>query len=172
MKRGCTIKKLPLFIIALLITSALFAQGEATVGFHNFAWGTSMDTFKARMGNPVHTDVFNGFQSLIYENVQVSGYQAFMVAFFSRSGLEGGTYYFDTKNIDELRQCYTTLQDELVLKYGPTLLHEAMLREVRTYETSWNLSNGYIYLKVNTRGGDPVTLWYSSPSLTRILNGS
>jgi len=166
----------------MLIVSALpvmlFAQQNQTnVGFHDFPWGTSVEAFKAKMGNPVHTDEVNGLHSLIYENVKVSGFSAYMLAFFSRNGLEGGTYYFDTNNIDELRQCYINLQTELVSTYGETLLYDEMSgprgqRERRTYETSWNLPSGYIYLKVNTRTNDPVTLWYSSPALTKRLNGS
>ena len=123
------------------------------------------------MGNPVNTDQVNGLQSLIYENIPVSGYRAFMVAFFSNNGLEGGTYYFDTANLEESMNCYTSLQRELVAQFGETRLYEVLLRELRTYETSWNLPSGYIYLKLNTRTNDPVTLWYSSPSLTRRLNG-
>jgi len=165
-------KKLSILLCALLLTTALFAENEVTVGFHNFEWGTSMEVFKAKMGNPVHTEEFNGLQSLVYDNIKVSGYPVFMLAFFSRNGLEGGTYYFDTKNFEELTQCYKTLQAELVALYGPTMLYEALLRETRTYETSWNLPSGYVYLKVNTRSNDPVTLWYSSPSLTKKLNGS
>jgi hypothetical protein len=130
-----------------------------------------METFIARMGNPVHVDEVNGFQSLIYENVNVSGYRAFMVAFFSQNRLEGGTYYFDTNNLEESMQCYTTLQRELLEQFGETLLYEVLLRELRTYETSWNLPGGYVYLKLNTRTNEPVTLWYSSPALTRRLNG-
>jgi len=171
MKRGCTIKKLILFFIALFISTALFAQ-EAAVSFHNFSWGTSMEVFKARMGNPVHTDNVNGLRSLVYENIQVAGYRAFMVVFFSENGLEGGTYYFDTNSLEESMHCYTAMQTELLSQFGETLLFEVLLREMRTYETSWNLPTGYVYLKLNTRNNEPVTLWYSSPALTKKLNGS
>ena len=165
-------KKLPLIIITLLMITALSAEGEVTVRFHNFPWGTSMEEFKVRMGNPAHTDTFNGLQSLIYENISMSGYRAFMVAYFSPSGLEGGTYYFDTSNLEELMNCYTDIQRDIVRQYGETMLYEVLLRELRLYESSWNLPTGYIYLKTNTRWHDPVTLWFSSPALTRLLRGS
>jgi len=184
MEWGYTIKKLS-FIIALLVLAtvsiSLNAQTEKTVSFHNFPWQTSMETFKARMGNPVHTEESNGFLSLIYENVPLAGFRAFMVVYFSKSGLEGGTYYFDTNNLEELMHCYTAVQSELVAQFGlpppvaaevPTGRYEKLLREMRTYVTCWDLPSGYINLKINTRSSDPVTLWFASPTLTKMLDGS
>jgi hypothetical protein len=124
------------------------------------------------MGNPAHTDDINGLRSLVYDNLVVSGYPAFMVAYFSKDGLEGGTYYFHTFSLDELMQCYTIVQKELLNKFGPTRLCHPILRELFPYESSWDLSTGYIHLKVDTRKNEPVTLWYSSPALTRIITGS
>ncbi|MDR0320515.1 MAG: hypothetical protein LBI28_03360 [Treponema sp.] len=172
LKGGYTIKKLSIIIFALLVATALYADDEVSVGFHNFQWGTSMETFKARMGNPAHVSEVNGLQSLVYDNIRVSGYPVFMLAYFSRNGLEGGTYYFNTTSLDELMKCYTDMQTELTALYGPTLLFDRMLREMRPYETSWNFPSGYVYLKANTSRNEPVTLWYSSPTLTRILTGS
>ena len=157
----------------VLTLSALIAQTPANVTFHNFPWGTSLQDFTARMGEPVHVEVNNGLQSLIYENIRVSGYTVFMLAYFSSNGLEGGTYYFNTSSVEELMRCYTDMQAELTARFGPTLLYETLMRELRPYETSWDLPNGYIYLKVNTRWwNEPVTLWFSSPELTRKLRGS
>jgi hypothetical protein len=128
------------------------------------------------MGEPVHVEENNGFQSLVYENVQMAGFRAFMVAYFSQSGLEGGVYYFDTKNLEEMMNCYTAVQRELVGQFGPTPpapagRFEVLLRELRSYETAWELPSGYIHLKVNTRRSDPVTLWISFPNMTRMLDG-
>ena len=136
-----------------------------------------METFKARMGNPVHVEEFSGFQSLIYEKVRMSGFSAYMLAIFSKNGLEGGTYYFDTNNLEELMNCYTAVQNELIAQYGPTPpapagRYDKLLREMRTYITAWDLPTGYINLKVNTRSSDPVTLWIASPALTKMLDGS
>ena len=132
-----------------------------------------MQDFKAKMGEPAHVETNNGLQSLVYENVKVSRYSAFMIAYFSSSGLEGGTYYFNTVTVEELMRCYSDLQAELRVKLGPTMLYEELLREMRPYETSWNLPSGYVYLKINTRWlNEPVTLWYSSPELTKKLRGS
>ena len=166
-RRGCTIKKL-ILIFALVISPALFAD-EPEVVFHNFAWGTKMDVFTAKMGKPAFTEEINGLKSLIYDKLVVSGYQAFMVVYFSSNGLEGGTYYFNTFSLDELTRCYKDLQKELLEKYGPTVLCDVIIKEMRPYESAWNLKNGYVYLKVNTRLNEPVTLWYSSPSLTKSL---
>lgn len=164
-------RKLPFILIVLFIATTLYGQAPEVV-FHNFHWGTSLQEFKAKMGEPVHVEEINGLQSLIYENVQLAGYSAFMLVYFSHNGLEGGTYYFDTKNLEELMRCYTDVQNELLALYGPTLLIDEMLREMRPYETSWNLPGGYIYLKANTRRNEPVSLWVSSPELTRRLRGS
>jgi len=179
-KRGCTIKKLSIFICTLFITTVLYAQTQAqeevTVKFHNFAWETSIEAFKAKMGNPVHVESANGFQSLIYKDITVAGYRAFMVVYFSKKGLEGGAYYFDTNNPEELTKCYTAIQDDLVTLYGdtpPTAGRlEKLLNEMRVYESCWELPSGYIHLKVNTRKSDPVTLWISFPTLTKILDGN
>jgi len=168
-------KKL-LVICMLLITAALFAQNEAPVevdvSFHNFPWGTSLQEFKAKMGEPVFVETDNGIQSLLYENIQISGYPVFMLAYFSRNGLEGGAYYFNTFTIDELRICYTTVQNELLQKFGPAPICLPILKEAFPYITYWDLSNGHILLRVDTRINEPVTLWYSSPGLTEIVSGN
>jgi len=170
-------KKLSILFCTLLLTTALFAQKEVTVGFHNFEWGTSVEAFKAKVGNPVHKEESNGFQSLVFENIPLAGFRAYMVVYFSKDGLEGGTYYFDTKNLEELMHCYMTIQTELIAQFGPTPpapagRYEKLLREMRTYITCWDLPSGYINLKVNTRSSDPVTLWIASPALTKMLDGS
>jgi len=170
MRRGCTIKKL-LFIFALVISPALFAE-EPEVVFHNFPWGTKLEDFTKKMGKPAHTEDIDGLKSLVYDKLTISGYQAFMVVYFSKNGLEGGTYYFNTFSLEELVKCYKEMQKELLDKYGPTVLCDRIIKEMRPYESAWNLKNGYVYLKVNTRVNDPVTLWYSSPSLTKKLFGS
>jgi len=159
-------------------STRLPAQNDTVVSFHNFQWGTTVEAFKAKMGNPVHTEEFDGLQSLIYENIVVSGYHTFMIVYFSRSGLEGGTYYFYTSSVEETTQCFTILQRELMAKFGPAIVYEpeisgnVPMRERRVYETSWNLPNGYVYLKANRSTNDPIALWYSSPALTRKLRGS
>jgi len=165
-------KKLLLILISLLmITTFLYAQeGSTEILFHGFPWGTSIQEFKARMGEPAHVEEVNGLQSFVYQDIRVFGFSAFMVVFFSANGLEGGTYYFDTAGIEELMRAYADIQAELLAMYGPTLLYEELRREMRTYETSWNLPSGYVYLKINTRWwNEPVTLWLSSPALTRKL---
>jgi hypothetical protein len=131
-----------------------------------------MEDFTRKMGKPAHTDEVNGLKSLVYDGLIVSGYKTFMLAYFSNNGLEGGTYYFHTYSLDELMRCYTDVQNELIEQYGPTMLCDRIIKEMRPYETSWNLDSGYVYLKVNTRRNEPVTLWYSSPSLTKKLTGS
>jgi hypothetical protein len=158
------------FALMFVISPALYAQYQSEVLFHNSPWGTSMDEFSRRMGKqPAHIDENNGLKSVIYDGLTVSGYKAFLLAYFSNSGLEGGTYYFHTFSLDELMQCYKDVQKELLEKYGPTPLCDGIIKEMRPYESSWNLANGYVYLKVNTRRNEPVTLWYSSPSLTNRL---
>jgi hypothetical protein len=94
-----------------------------------------------------------------------------MLAYFSKSGLQAGTYYFLTYDMDQLMRCYTEMRQEHLDRYGPTQLYDLISRELRPYESSWNLPGGYVYLKVNTRQGEPVTLWYSSPELTKQLFG-
>jgi len=179
MEWGCTIKKLSIFIalLTILSLSAIFAQTPATVTFHTFSWGTSLQDFKAKMGEPVHIEDNNGFQSLIYENVVMAGYRALMIVYFSQDGLEGGCYYFITNNLEELMMCYAAVQRELVVQFGPTPpapagRYEVLLREMRPYQSCWILPSGYIHLKINTRTADPVTLWISGPALTNMLDGS
>jgi hypothetical protein len=166
-----------LFIIcALAIAPALFANERADVNvvFHNFPWGTSMEEFTARVGRPAHVEEYDGLQSLVYDNIIVSGYPAFMIVYFSENGLEGGTYYFHTFSFEELTKCYISVQNELLALYGSTTLSttDGTFREMRPYETVWDLPGGYVYLKVNTRENEPVMLWYSSPALTSKIKGS
>jgi hypothetical protein len=159
------------FISLCLFALAASVFSEENVEFRNFPWGTSLEEFTAVMGEPVYREEADGLASLVYENVEVSGFNTYMLAYFSESGLEGGTYYFLTENLDEIIDCYRQIQKELVEKYGPTVLQDGIIRERRPYETSWDLAGGYVYLKVNTRTNEPVTLWYSSPALTRKLLG-
>ena len=188
-----TIKKL--LLIFLLPLYALYPADndrnpneneayETNITFRDFAWGTSMDDVIRRMGRPVSREEINGLVSLVWENVEVNGYMTYTLAYFSSSGLQGGTYYFLTHDMDDLMQCYSELQNELLERYGPTNLQKILLgrydpadllqtitRELRPYESCWDLSGGYVHLKVNTRQGDPVTLWFSSPELTRQIYG-
>jgi hypothetical protein len=188
--KGYIIKKL--IVICVLAVSAsfqgavapaLFAESSASlqgavsslqgdaVNFRDFPWGTSLKDFTAKMGKPVHQEEREGITSLIYENIEVSGFPTYMLVYFSKTGLEGGTHYFLTNTLDELMQCYLDVQKELVERYGPTQLQDGIIRERRPYETAWDLPGGYVYLKVNTRLNEPVTLWYSSPALTKKLLG-
>ena len=164
------IKKL-FIICALVIAPALYAGDDANTSvefdFHNFPWGTSMEKFTAKMGKPAYVEEYDGLQSLVYDDIEVLGYPVFMLVYFSGSGLEGGTYYFHTFSLDELMQCYKDVQKELLKQYGNTVLREGIIREMRPYETVWDLPGGYVYLKVNTRQNEPVMLWYSSPALTK-----
>ena len=145
---------------------------ETNVTFHGFSWGTSMETVIQRMGRPVSREEVNGLVSLVWENVEVGGYMTYMLGYFSRSGLEGGTYYFLTHDMDELMRCYTEMRQSLRDRFGPTALFMGIIKEMLPFECSWKLPGGYVHLKVNTRvGGDPVTLWFSSPALTRQVLG-
>ena len=168
------IKKL-LLVCLFVAAFSLYAaevQDDVEVRFHDFPWGTSIEAFTARVGQPVHVDEFDGLKSLLYKNLIVSGYPTFMVAYFSDKGLEGGVYYFHTFSLDELMECYKQVQSELLEKYGMTLLRDIITREMRPYESAWNSATGYIYLNVNTRRNEPVSLLFSSPALTRRMMGS
>jgi hypothetical protein len=165
---GLLIKKLLLLLLLPLagLSAEVAVNYETEVNFRGFAWGTKMDDFIKKMGRPVSREKVNGLDSLLWENVEVNGYITYMIAYFSRSGLQGGTYYFVTYTQDEEIACYSQLRQQHLERFGPTRLHDIMIKELRAYECSWNLPGGYVYLMVNARQGDPVTLWYSSPELT------
>jgi len=172
--RGFIIKK---FLLLLLLPLAvLFAEEPVTYGtdvnLRGFPWGTSMDEVVKKMGKPVSREEINGLVSLVWENVEVSGFTSYMIAYFSPSGLQGGTYYFVTYNMDDVVRCYSGIQKELRSRFGQTNLYEGIIRELRPFESAWNLPGGYVYLMVNTRQGVPVTLWYSSPELTKKVFGN
>ena len=163
---------MPLPILyAAEITGAETTGYETDVTFRGFPWGTSMNEFIGRMGNPISREEINGLSSLLWENVEVNGYMTYMVVYFSSAGLQGGTYYFLTYSIDELMQCYSELREELRGRFGPTNLFHGILREMRHYECFWNLEGGSVHLKTNTRQDIPVTLWFASPELTRLITG-
>ena len=141
---------------------------EKNITFHNFPWGTSMNDFISKMGQPVSRDKNNGLDSLVWRNVDINGYTTYMIAYFCRLGLQGGTYYFVTHNLEEDIKCYSEMREELRNKFGPTRLFDGgIMRELRPYVCSWTFPTGYVQLKVNTRYEEPVTLWYSSPELTK-----
>ena len=175
MKWGYVIKYsifLLLILMPLICLSANEANYETDVTFRDFPWGTSQQEFIKKMGNPVSKEEINGLSSLIWENIDVNGYTTYMLAYFSKKGLEGGTYYFLTYDMDQLMRCYSEIRLELRERFGPTNLFNGILRELRPYQCVWDLPGGYVHLKVNTRQGDPVTLWYSSPDLTRQVMGN
>jgi len=158
-------------LLALLLSSIVMHAHGTELTFRGFSWGTSMEEVIRRMGPPMSRDEINGFVSLVWENVEVSGYMTFMLAYFSEDGLQGGIYYFLTHSMDETIRCYEELQQELLARYGPTQVFDRITRELRAYASTWNLPGGLVRLRVNTRQGDPVTLWYSSPKLTRQVLG-
>jgi len=171
-------------LLVIILPLAVFSANERTprdqnpvvyeteVTFRDFPWGTSQEEFIRRMGNPVSREEINGLQSLMWENIDVSGYSTFMIAYFSGKGLEGGVYYFLTNTMDELMRCYSDMRQELRDRFGPTHLFNGILRELRPYQCVWDLPGGFVHLRVNTRQGDPVTLWYSSQDLMRQLTGN
>ena len=159
----------------MLALSALHAETDyqTEVTFRGFPWGTSMEEFISQAGRPISREEINGLVSLVWENVEVNGYMTYMLAYFSPSGgLQGGTHYFLTYDLDELMACYTELQHELRDTFGPTLLYLDILREIRHFECFWNLPGGSVHLKANIRLDVPVTLWFASPELTQLLAGS
>jgi len=146
---------------------------ETDVSFRGFSWGTSMDDVIKKMGKPVSREKVDGLESLVWENVDVSGFTSYMIAYFSpKGGLQGGTYYFVTNSMEDIIRCYGGLQMELYNRFGRTNLFDECIKELRPFESSWNLPGGYVYLMVNARQGVPVTLWYSSPELTKKVFGS
>jgi len=148
------------------------AKYETNVTFHNFPWGTSMEEVIKKMGKPVSREKINGLDSLVWENVEVKGYITYMLCYFNKSGLQGVTYYFLTYTMDELMQCYTKIRQELFERYGPNWPFDGITKELRLYKCEWNLPSGFVYLGVDTRKDDhPVTLWFSSPELSKQLFG-
>jgi len=161
-----------LFFLPFAVFSAEEPKAyETDVNLRGFSWGTSMDEVIKKMGKPVSREEVNGLVSLVWENVDVNGFTSYMIAYFSKSGLQGGTYYFVTNTMDDVVRCYGGIQKELRSRFGPTYLFEGIIKEMRPFESSWELPGGYVYLMVNTRQGVPVTLWYSSPELTKQIFG-
>jgi hypothetical protein len=145
---------------------------ETNVSFRGFPWGTSMDEVIKKMGKPVSREEIDGLASLVWRDVDVNGYSTFMLCYFSlKEGLQGGTYYFVTRDQDEFMRCYSEIRQELRDRFGPTILFFFFFRELRPYECLWDLSGGRVYLRANARLGEPVTLWYSSPELTKKVFG-
>jgi hypothetical protein len=147
-------------------------QKDGAAGFRGFPWGTSLEEFTAREGQPVTRETIDGLVSLAYEDKEMAGYKTYMLVYFSAAGLEGGTYYFLTEDLDEVMACYRDLQRDLVSQYGPGILMDHIIREMFPYESVWDLSGAYIHLKANTRTNEPVTLWFSSPALTKKILGT
>jgi hypothetical protein len=170
--RGFIIKKLLfVFLLPLAFVFASEAVYETNVTFQNFPWGTSQEEFIKKMGQPINREEEDGLVSLVWENVFVFGYKTYMLAYFTKDGLQGGTYYFLTYDMDQLMKCYTEMQQELRDRYGPTSLYRPIQKELRHYECLWNVSGNYVHLKTNTRQGEPVKIFYLSPELARIIFG-
>jgi len=168
MGRGSIIKKLLLvFLLPLVSAYSGDADIETNVTFQNFRWGTSQDEFIKKLGQPINREEHDGVASLIWENVFVLGYKTYMLAYFTDTGLQGGTYYFLTYDMNQLMKCYTEMGQELRSKYGPAGLFHPIQKELRNYECLWNVSGNLVHLKTNTRNGEPVTLMYISPELAK-----
>ena len=174
-REGLIIKKLLILIVLLPLTGLYAVEHvyETSVTFHGFSWGTSIEEFVRNAGNPVSQEEANGLVSLLWENIEVHGHITYMLALFSPAGLQGGTYFFIHDTLDELARSYETLRQELLDRFGPTgFFYDGIIRELRPYDCLWNLTGGVVHLKVNTRSGDPMTLWFSSPELTRLITGN
>jgi len=170
---GFIIKKLLLvFLLPLASIYADEAVNSTTVTFQNFPWGTSQEEFIKKIGQPISRGEKDGIASLIWENVFVGGYKTYMLAYFTKNGLQGGTYFFLTYDMDQLIKCYTEMQQDLRNRYGPTPLYRGIQKELRDYECLWNVSGNYIHLKTDTRQGEPVTLFYLSPELAKQITGT
>jgi hypothetical protein len=166
--RRTAIKKL---LLLFLLPLAFVYAGETTVTFQNFPWGTSQEDFIKKMGQPITREEKDGIASLVWENIFVSGYKTYMLAYFTKNGLQGGTYYFITYDPDQLVKCYTELQQDLRTRYGPTNLYRDIQKEYRDYQCLWNVSGNYIHLKVDTRKDEPVKIFYLSPELAKLIFG-
>jgi hypothetical protein len=171
--RGSVIKKLLLlFILPLVSVYASEGVYETNVTLQNFPWGTSQEDFIKKMGQPVNREEQDGITSLVWENVFVSGYKTYLIAYFTKAGLQGGTYFFLTYDLDQHMKCYTEMQLQLRNKYGPTDLYRGIQKEFRDYECLWIISGNYVHLKTDTRKGEPVKIFYLSPELAKILMGT
>jgi hypothetical protein len=167
---GFIIKKLLfVFFLRLISVYADEAVKETTVTFQNFPWGTSQEEFIKKIGQPITREEKDGIASLVWENIFVSGYKTYMLAYFTKDGLQGGTYYFITYDPDHLAKCYTDLQQVLRNRYGPTDLYRGIQKELRDYECLWFVSGNYVHLKVDTRKSEPVKIFYLSPDLAKII---
>jgi hypothetical protein len=155
------------FFLSLASVYADEAVYQTNVTFQNFRWGTSQEEFIRKMGQPINREEQDEIVSLVWENVFVSGYKTYMIAYFTRTGLQGGTYYFLTYDMDQLMKCYTEMQQELRKRYGPTNLYRGIQKELRDYECLWNVSGNYVHLKTNTRQGEPVKIMYLSPEMAK-----
>jgi hypothetical protein len=156
-------------IVSVYASEAVY---ETNITFQNFPWGTSQEEFIRKMGQPINREEKDGLVSLIWENIYINGYNTYMLAYFTKAGLQGGTYYFLTYSMDQLMRCYTEIQQELHKRYGPTDLFRGILKELRDYECLWNVSGNYVHLKTNTRQGEPVTLLYLSQELAKQIFGT
>jgi len=157
------------FLLPLASVYANEAVNETTVTFQNFPWGTSQEEFIKKMGQPLTREEQDGITSLVWENIFVYGYKTYMIAYFTKNGLQGGTYYFLTYDMDQLVKCYTEMQQDLRNRYGPTNLYRGIQRELRDYECLWNVSGNYIHLKTDTRLGEPVKIFYLSSELAKLI---
>jgi len=159
------------FFLPLAFVFANDTVYETNVTFQNFPWGTSQEEFIKKMGQPINREEEDGLVSLIWENVFVFGYKTYMLAYFTKDGLQGGTYYFLTYDMDQLMKCYTEMRQELRNRYGPANLYRGIQKELRDYECLWDVSGNYVHLKTNTRQGEPVKIFYLSPELARLIFG-
>ena len=96
-----------------------------------------MDEVIKKMGKPISREKVNGLDSLLWENIEVNGFATYVIAYFSKSKLQGGTHYFVTNTMDDTMRCYSQLRQQLRDRFGPTLLFEGIIRELRPYECSW-----------------------------------
>jgi len=163
-------KLFPFLAVVLFLAAADLPGGE--LALRGFPWGTSVDEVVRRMGPPMSRETVGGFDSLIWGNVEEEGFIAFMQAYFSPAGLQGGVFHFDTRTLDETRRCYEELQRILLDRHGPTRILDRMTREFRSYASAWSLPGGLVRLRVNTGEWEPVTLWYSSPEFTALVMGN
>ena len=113
-----------IFLRVIFLTIAIFnVYSQNEFQFRNFIWGTTIETIKAKEGNPdeEYEDrmFFQDIKGITYYNKMVAGYQANTDFGFFENKLHKGSYSIDRIfSIDRGIESFIDLRNKLKALYG------------------------------------------------------
>ncbi|MCL2215356.1 MAG: hypothetical protein FWC06_09185 [Treponema sp.] len=171
-----------IFLLVFVFVVTAYAQDNTNTGnydFRNFKWGTPLSVVIDNEGAPNEkaTDIFRGASTipyifydiniivdvLLFNNINVAGYECNMAMGFYQEKLFIGEYSFLSSEIESYQSIKNDLINKLTLLYGEPEIYVDESSILLTHKASWN--NIYLYYhkwNMNVSNKEELILTYIS----------